>query len=107
MIFYRNNKIFFKDAELHNSALSINDRAMRTTRGYFKKLFVSKNNFNWIDDLYKIERNYNNTPHSGINNETPNDIFYGIKKKEIEPIRIIEKLEIGDRVRASPPVVSI
>ena len=35
-----------------------------------------KGNFNWIDDMYKIEMNYNNTIHKSLEGHTPDEIFY-------------------------------
>ena len=44
-------KIFFKNPELHNSALAIVDRSIRTCRDIFKRLFVKNDNLVWIDSL--------------------------------------------------------
>ena len=70
------DKIFRKNDEIFNSALAIVDRVMRTLRLIFKRFFVSKNSFHWIDYLGDIERNYNNTFHSTIK-QLPDDVFYG------------------------------
>ena len=89
--------IFFKDAEIHNSSLAIIDRCIRTLRDLFKKVFAVNDNWYWLNDMYRVERNYNNTFHGGIN-QVPTKIWNG-KKLEIEPPRYVETLEIGDKVR--------
>ena len=53
-------KIFFKEAEIHNSSMAVIDRVIRTLRYIFKKVFVVNGNYYWLDGMYKIERNYNN-----------------------------------------------
>lgn len=78
-----NKKIFRKNDEIFNSALSIADRVIRTLRDIFKRLFVSKNNSNWIDYLPDIEKNNNNTYHPSIKN-APIDVFLGKVKPFFE-----------------------
>lgn len=43
----------------------------------------------WLDDMYKIGRNFNNTFQSGID-DVPMKIWNG-EKLEIEPSRFVEK----------------
>ena len=57
--------------------MSIIDRVIRTLRDLFKKVFVVNGNYYWLDDMYRIERNYNNTYHTGIEQ---NQLKYGMGK---------------------------
>jgi hypothetical protein len=61
-----------------------------------------------LDDLYKVDRNYNNTFHSGID-DVPTEIWNGKKLEiepsrfdenlDVEPTRFVEKLDVGDHFR--------
>ena len=76
------------------------DRVIRTIRNLFKQQFTIQGNFDWLNIMYKIENNYNNSIHKTLK-ETPNDIFYGKVKLENTPKRDVEKLNVGDKVRIS------
>ena len=71
------------------------------------KLFIRNNNTNWINNIDDLVDNYDNTPHSGIENLTPNEatlekyqsdlgMINGYKSKKI---KIKSAFSEGDRVR--------
>ena len=91
-------KLFRKNDETFNSALAVVDRVMKTIRGYFKKLFVLNNNFVWINDLFNIQNNYNNTFHKTIQTE-PDEVFYKKVKPNNENFIETDRLNVGDKVR--------
>lgn len=58
----------------HN-ALGIIDRFTLTLKNKIYKNFIGDNSTNWIDKLDDIIDSYNNTPHSGILDYTPNQAY--------------------------------
>ena len=76
--------------------MAVIDRVIRTLRDLFKKVFVVNGNYYWLDDMYKIERNYNNSFNSSINT---NQLKYGGKLLKQEPPWEVETLNVGDYVR--------
>ena len=77
--------------------MAIIDRYILTCRNLFKKIFVKNDNYYWLDSMYKVERNFNGSYNSWIN-DIPMKIWNG-KKLVLEPVRYVEKLEIDDDVR--------
>jgi len=66
------NEIALNPVPLHDHhALGIIDRFARTFKTILHKRFIKHNSLNWIDNLDTIIKNYNNSPHSGINNIKP------------------------------------
>ena len=72
------NKIFHKYDIIHNAvpvgdhaSLGIIDRFARTLKAILHKRFVKYNSTNWVDNLSKIIEQYNNSPHSAINDIKP------------------------------------
>jgi ribosomal protein L21E len=88
-------------------ALGIIDRFALNIKTVLSKLFIRNNNTNWINNIDDLVDNYNNTPHSGIENLTPNEatlekyqsdlgMINGYKSKKI---KIKSAFSEGDRVR--------
>ena len=71
-------KIYFKNPEIHNSGLAIADRAVRSVRDIFKRLFVKNYNLIWINSLNDVEQTYNSSFYKGIK-AVP--IMFVIKKR--------------------------
>ena len=74
------NKIFHKYDIIHNAvpvgdhaSLGVIDRFARTLKTVLHKRFVKYNSTNWVDNLSKIIEQYNNSPHSAINDIKPNE----------------------------------
>ena len=55
--------------------LGIIDRFTRTIKNWLYKAMLEHNWDRWTDELKPLTRLYNNTPHSGINDSTPNEVF--------------------------------
>ena len=70
-------------------ALGVLDRFARTLKNALTQSMLREKTADWVKFVKEIEDNYNNTPHSAINDITPNDAF----KKENEAI--IHALNIG------------
>ena len=56
-----------------HESLGIIDRFARTLKTVLHKRFVKLDTTNWVDVLPKIVDQYNNSPHSGIDNIKPNE----------------------------------
>jgi len=56
-----------------HASLGIIDRFARTLKTILHKRFVKYDTTNWVDVLPKIVNQYNNSPHSGIDNIKPNE----------------------------------
>ena len=66
------NEIALKPVPLHDHhSLGIIDRFARTIKTILHKRFIQKSSLNWVDHLESIIKNYNNSPHSGINDIKP------------------------------------
>jgi len=88
--------------------LGIVDSATRTIKKYLRNYMVENNKAKFIDVLDSLVENYNNTPHSSLDNKTPNDVYDDIDAQQniyedamehnIKLERNID-LEIGDYVR--------
>ncbi len=88
--------------------LGIVDRATRTFKTYIRNFMLSKDSTKFIDHLQDLVNNYNNTPHSSLNNMTPNEVYDNPSYQEKMQRRdqehnkdLSEKidLDIGDYVR--------
>jgi hypothetical protein len=64
-----NNVIAFND----HLALSLIDRFALTLKTILSKLFIRNKSANWITHLERVIDVYNNTPHSALNELTPNE----------------------------------
>ena len=56
----------------HN-ILGIIDRFALTLKNIFSKIFIRNNRLNWIEHLYTVVKQYNNTSHSALDRLTPNE----------------------------------
>jgi transposase InsO family protein len=95
----------------HN-ALGIIDRMTRTLKQLLYKNFIANNNVKWEPILQKVIDTYNNTPHSGIYDYTPNEAF---NDKNVERILFainsqykgtnskVNEVKEGDFVRVRKP----
>ncbi len=68
----------------YHPALGIIDRLSRTIKEKIEKSFTDTRTAKWLDVLPKLIKSYNNTPHSALNDITPNKV-----KDNIEQIRNI------------------
>ena len=68
------NEIALNPVPLHDHhSLGIIDRFARTIKTILHKRFIKYNDKNWVDYLPKIIQNYNNSPHSSLDNIKPNE----------------------------------
>ena len=108
-------KLFSQNKIVHNTvpigdhhSLGIIDRFARTLKTVLHKRFLKYNSLNWVDSLPKIVENYNNSPHSSIDDIKPDEasepeniariIDINIKKQEAKSTYKNEFKE-GDKVR--------
>ena len=91
----------------HNS-LGIIDRFARTIKTILHKRFVKYNTTNWVDVLPTIIKNYNNSPHSAIDDIKPNQAHLPENVYDIIEINMNKRnkkstfknpFSIGDKVR--------
>lgn len=88
--------------------LGIVDRCIRTLKQLIQKHMLSHNTTVWTDKLDDILKLYNDTPHSGIDNETPNSVYddvdysqklYEGQRKKNDALDRKVSIMIGDNVR--------
>ena len=108
-------KLFNQNEIVHNTvpvgdhhSLGIIDRFARTLKTILHKRFIKYDSLNWVDILPKIVENYNNSPHSSIDDIKPNEannpeniariIDINLKKQEDKSTYKNEFKE-GDKVR--------
>ncbi len=99
-----------KDDHITNQGnkLGIIDRSVRTLKGLINKYMIENENLKWTEYLDEIVDAYNDSPHRGLKNLTPNEVYddemYGEKlheaqskynKNTFDDIRY----DIGDKVR--------
>jgi hypothetical protein len=81
------------------------DRFVQTVKNKLYKYFSHGGNTKWVDKIQKISDNYNNTPHTALENNTPNDANkHESDTRNIHYRRVLrqskkEKLKVGDIVR--------
>ena len=72
----------FMDNDIHHDViiagndhniLGIIDRFALTLKNIFSKIFIRNNRLNWIEHLYTVVKQYNNTGHSALDGLTPNE----------------------------------
>lgn len=107
---------YFKKHEInHNTvpigdhkSLGLIDRFARTLKTILHKRFLIHNTTNWIDVIDTIVDQYNNTPHSGIDDIAPNDAtlpdnlskIVELNNEKREDITTFKNdFEVGDKVR--------
>lgn len=90
----------------HHS-LGVVDRFARTLKTKLTKIFIAKNNTNWVDFIDALIKRYNNTPHSGIGEIIPNQanepyyaqLISALNKQKSLKNDQISDLSIGNKVR--------
>lgn len=95
----------------HN-ALGIVDRMTLTLKNVLYKKFIANNNTKWFDTLNDVFDTYNNTPHAGIYDFTPDEAMHNenviavltsinsdLIKKSVNKEGVVE----GDNVRIRKP----
>ena len=104
------NEIALNPVPIHDHhSLGVIDRFARTIKTILHKRFIKYNDLNWVDNLHDIIKNYNNTPHSSIENIKPNQatdkenaaIIYELnyQKSKVKTTYKPEIFQIGDYVR--------
>ena len=98
----------YDDHIIGGDRLGIIDRAVRTIKNILMKYVYSHTNYKIKELIQDIVENYNETPHVGIDNMRPNDIFsskdlrYKVFMKNLEWNQKIDNfldLNIDDTVR--------
>jgi len=64
-----------------HSALGIIDVFAKNLKRILTQEFIDNGNTNWTEILPTIIKNYNNTPHSGLDGITPNEVFTDVNKR--------------------------
>ncbi len=90
-----------------HKALSIIDRFARTLKTILSKMYIISNNTNWINHIYDVVDKYNNTPHSSLDELTPNEATKEINQHSIAELNrakignepATSLFSIGDMVR--------
>jgi len=90
------------------NALGIVDRATKTIKTMIRNYILTHDTTRFIDKLQDLVDNYNDTPHSSLNNKTPDDVYKDKKFQEAlykkysaynDKLNDKVDLEIGDYVR--------
>ncbi len=90
-----------------HKVLGLIDRFALNIKTVLSKLFIRNNNTNWIDNINELVDKNNNTPHSGIENLSPNEatlekyqsdlgMINGYKSRMV---KVKSAFSEGDRVR--------
>ncbi len=90
-----------------HKVLGLIDRFALNIRTVLSKLFIRNNNTNWINNINELVDNYNNTPHSGIENLSPNEATLEKYQSDLATIngyksrmvKVKSAFSEGDRVR--------
>ena len=72
-LFIKHNIIHDVVPKDDHASLGLIDRVARTLKTVLHKRFVKSGTTNWIDNLSTVVNQYNNTPHSAIDDIKPND----------------------------------
>jgi hypothetical protein len=89
--------------------LGIVDRCIRTIKKYIQKYMLEHDDFKWTKYIGKLIELYNDMPHQGIKDMTPNEVFddydymkglYKGQKKHNQTVNDSFDLKPGDTVRA-------
>jgi len=92
----------------HSDRLGIIDAAVKTIRRLLNKYILTKNTTKWSKWLPEVIDIYNNTPHTSLNNMTPNEAasdLEGLKERHSKDIEYNDDkgakstLALGDTVR--------
>jgi len=88
--------------------LGIVDRFTRTLKGLIKKYSLENKTKKWVDALGEIVELYNDSPHSGLNDASPNEVYddldysqklYEAQFKKNQKMNDKVTMKVGDRVR--------
>jgi transposase InsO family protein len=90
-----------------HKALSIIDRFARTLKTILSKMYIINNNLNWVNHIYDVVDKYNNTPHSSLDELTPNEATKEINQHNVAELnrakiskeQVKPLFSIGDTVR--------
>ena len=104
------NKIALNTVPLNDHhSLGIIDRFARTIKTILHKRFIKYSDKNWVDYLPKIIQNYNNSPHSSLDDIKPNEATDPVNAAIIYEINLLKSkvkttykntmYKIGDFVR--------
>jgi hypothetical protein len=104
------NKIALNPVSLNDHhSLGIIDRFARTIKTILHKRFIKYSDKNWVDYLPKIIQNYNNSPHSALDDIKPNEATDPVNAAIIYEINLLKSkvkttykntmYKIGDFVR--------
>jgi hypothetical protein len=93
----------------HGNKLGIVDRATRTIKNYIQKYMLVHDTTKWVEALPKLIELYNDSPHSSLEDRTPNEVFddkeyqlhtYARNQFTNHEIQKGIDLNVGDKVRA-------
>ena len=102
------NKIFYEYVPVGDHfSLGIVDRFARTLKTKFTKIFIARQDSNWIDHLKPVIDKYNNTPHSALGDIKPNDadepfnmkVILELNHKKSLKNSNVSDLSVGNKVR--------
>ena len=88
--------------------LGIVDRCIRTVKSLLMKHMLAHDTTVWIDKLADVVTLYNETPHSGVDNQAPSDVFDDLdfsqkmfegQRKKNDALSRAVNIMIGDNVR--------
>lgn len=93
----------------HN-VLGLVDRVMQTMKNMIQRTITATGSTRWIDALPNLVKNYNDTPHSGLGGQSPDEAAVNItetrdlafaKKERSKEVKEKSKvqLNVGDQVR--------
>ena len=89
-------------------ALGCIDRFARTLKTVLTKEFIDSGKSEWVNKLPTIVKQYNDTPHSGINDITPNDALNNPSKySEIFNINLDKSKNMGKKESDLNKVLSL
>lgn len=73
--YLKKNDIFHETNEVgYHKALGVIDALSRTLKGKIYKGFTHNDNTDWVDELPRIVKGYNNSPHRGLLGFSPNQV---------------------------------
>jgi hypothetical protein len=78
-----NNNAVFEPVKLNDhNALGVIDIFAKNLKRVLSKEFLEDKDTEWVSILPKIIEQYNNTPHTALDNITPNQANQTLKKRE-------------------------
>jgi len=100
----KENNILHNEAKDDHHALGVIDRFSKTLKDIIYKQFTINDNLEWVDKLPETIKNYNDTPHSSVDNQSPNQAEKNITRTRHSHFLRTQKhktieFKIGDSVR--------